>query len=289
MTVLSRDEVLKCIESGEISISPFDPDALGGATLDLTLSNEFRVFSKESETILVTDETNYRDYTKHFVLGEGETFILEPRSLVLAITKETVFALSQLLWSTRRMGLFVHLSTGFMQPSTSSPTVLEIFNASNNRLELKPGSKMCQLIFMKMEGQASYTGRFRDNHLHKKSNRALKDVKEIFTPGHSMEFFHKPGNSLIERAELNASRKALQDKRSNEFGHEVLSGFGTIKSPVIVESIFDNRIVGCEGGDGEEHDLVFHKLTAKKPIICVDCGQAFKLKKISTENEVMYY
>ncbi|EGG17175.1 dCTP deaminase [Cavenderia fasciculata] len=163
MTVLSRDEVLKCIESGEISISPFDPDALGGATLDLTLSNEFRVFSKESETILVTDETNYRDYTKHFVLGEGETFILEPRSLVLAITKETISlspnycGLLEGRSRFARMGLFVHLSTGFMQPSISSRQVLEIFNASNNRLELKPGSKMCQFIFMKMEGQASYT------------------------------------------------------------------------------------------------------------------------------------
>eukprot|EP01133_Synstelium_polycarpum_P007417 gene7417-8676_t len=116
----------------------------------------------------------------------------------------------------------------------------------------------------------------------------VKYVKEIFTPGHSMEFFHKPNNnSLLEVSELNATRRAI---KRDDFGHEVLNGpFGTLKSPVIVESIFDHRTVGCEGGDGEEHDLIFHKVTDKKPVICLDCGQAFKLKKISSENEVMYY
>ncbi|GAM29275.1 hypothetical protein SAMD00019534_124510 [Acytostelium subglobosum LB1] len=119
-------------------------------------------------------------------------------------------------------------------------------------------------------------------------SKFIKYIKEMFTPTHSMEFFHKPSsNSLLDASELNATRRAI---KREDFGHEMLTGaFGTLKAPVIVESIFDNRTVGCEGGEGEEHDLVFHKVSHKRPCICLDCGQVFKLKKISSENEVMYY
>ncbi|KYQ90997.1 cytochrome c oxidase subunit V [Tieghemostelium lacteum] len=110
----------------------------------------------------------------------------------------------------------------------------------------------------------------------------------MVTPSHSMEFFHKPAsNSLADITEWNATRKGI---KREDFGHEVLTGaFGTIKAPTTVESIFSERIVGCEGGNGEEHDIRYHKLTDQKPIICLDCGQAFKLKKISKENEVLQY
>jgi len=38
--------------------------------------------------------------------------------------------------------------------------VLEIYNASNYAMELVPGTRICQFIFMKMAGEATYTGRF---------------------------------------------------------------------------------------------------------------------------------
>ncbi|KAN0009060.1 hypothetical protein ACTFIV_000372 [Dictyostelium citrinum] len=119
-------------------------------------------------------------------------------------------------------------------------------------------------------------------------SKIVKFLKELATPSHSMEFFHKPAsNSLVDASELNFVRRNI---KREDFGHEVLTGaFGTLKSPVIVESIFHSRIVACEGGDGEEHDILFHTLGEKKPTICLECGQVFKLKHISSENEVMYY
>eukprot|EP01132_Coremiostelium_polycephalum_P007821 gene7821-9630_t len=119
-------------------------------------------------------------------------------------------------------------------------------------------------------------------------SKIVKFLKELVTPSHTMEFFHKPkADSWVDASELNEVRRGI---KREDFGHEVLTGpFGTLKNPVIVESIFDRRTVACEGGDGEEHDVTFHHVTDKKPTICLDCGQVFKLKKISSEGEVMYF
>ncbi|KAF2073855.1 hypothetical protein CYY_004851 [Polysphondylium violaceum] len=118
-------------------------------------------------------------------------------------------------------------------------------------------------------------------------SKLVKFLKELVTPSHSMEFFHKPKGSFDEVSEMNVVRRNL---KREDFGHEALTGpFGTLKAPVIVESIFDQRIVGCEGGNGEEHEVSFHNLSTKKPLICLECGQVFKLNKIDSTNEVMYY
>jgi dCTP deaminase len=59
-----------------------------------------------------------------------------------------------------RLGLFVHITAGFMQPGINNRQVLEIYNASSYPLELVPGTRICQFIFMKMSGTATYQGRF---------------------------------------------------------------------------------------------------------------------------------
>jgi len=61
----------------------------------------------------------------------------------------------------------------------------------------------------------------------------------------------------------------------------VLKGdFGTAKNPVIVPSVFDSRIVGCVGGGGYEHELLWHEIkVGSKPTVCFECGQYFVLDK----------
>lgn len=59
-----------------------------------------------------------------------------------------------------RLGLFVHITAGFMNPGIDNRQVLEIYNASNHPLELVPGTKICQFIFLRMHGEASYEGKF---------------------------------------------------------------------------------------------------------------------------------
>ena len=43
MAVLTRDEILRKIDNGEIIIEPFEKNRVGPASIDLTLDTKFRV------------------------------------------------------------------------------------------------------------------------------------------------------------------------------------------------------------------------------------------------------
>jgi dCTP deaminase len=59
------------------------------------------------------------------------------------------------------MGLLVHISASFMQPGIDNHQVLEMSNFGPNPLELFPGTPICQFIFQRTIGSATYAGSFR--------------------------------------------------------------------------------------------------------------------------------
>jgi len=63
-------------------------------------------------------------------------------------------------------------------------------------------------------------------------------------------------------------------------GETILTGpFGTKEDPVIVQSYFNSRIVGCQGGPGDlAHELLWHEVRREKPLVCLECGQFFVLQ-----------
>jgi len=171
MSVLSRDKILEAIDNEEIKITPFSKEAVGCASVDLTLSNEFRFYKPGLSVIPVKESTNYKDITEKIRLKEGEAFLLLPGQACLGITEETITLSPKLcgLLEGRsrfaRLGLFVHITAGFMNPGINNRQVLEIYNASNHPLELWPGTKICQFIFLNLNGEASYHGTFQTNEL----------------------------------------------------------------------------------------------------------------------------
>ncbi|KAG2374223.1 hypothetical protein C9374_011060 [Naegleria lovaniensis] len=171
MSVLSRDTILKAIKEKQITVTPFNLSHLGPASYDLTLSDEFRELTVTGDVIPITDDVDYKQYSKAVKIPKGEAYILQPGKTVLGITEE-VIALSPgfcglLEGRSRfaRMGLAIHITAGFMQPGINNKQVLEIFNASPNPLALYPGTHVCQFVFLKLEGKAIYTGRFANQSL----------------------------------------------------------------------------------------------------------------------------
>ncbi len=51
MSILTRDEIIKAIGAGEIKIEPFDENAIGAGSVDLTLGNKFRTFKKTEKSM----------------------------------------------------------------------------------------------------------------------------------------------------------------------------------------------------------------------------------------------
>jgi len=171
MSVLSRDEILKSIDQGEITITPFNKDCVGCASVDLTLSHEFRYYKPGMQVIDVTEDTNFKDLTTRVDIADGDAFLLLPGCACLSITRERITLSPRIcgLLEGRsrfaRLGLFVHITAGFMNPGIDNRQVLEIYNASNHALRLIPGTKICQFIFMRLDGEAKYAGQFRENDL----------------------------------------------------------------------------------------------------------------------------
>jgi len=171
MSVLSRDEILAAISKREIEITPYVPENVGCASIDLRLGNEFRYYKPGLSVIPVKEDTDYKQITEKIVVPEGEGYLLLPHEACLAVTLENIKlspALCGLLEGRSRfarLGLFVHITAGFMNPGIDSHQVLEIFNGSHIPLKLFPGEKLCQFIFMRMSGQATYQGKFRQNAL----------------------------------------------------------------------------------------------------------------------------
>ena len=165
--ILTKNEILKEIKKGNIKIKPFNPNNIGPASIDLTLSDKFRVF-EGNKKIVLSDKTDYKKLTKGKKLKE---LVLEPGEFAIGITKEQIKLPDNMCgWlggRTRfaRLGLIVHITAAFVQPGINNKQVLEIKNTSSNTLVLKPGGKFCQLIIERTEGKARYKGRFRKQEL----------------------------------------------------------------------------------------------------------------------------
>ncbi|MCA9458509.1 MAG: dCTP deaminase [Nitrospira sp.] len=168
MSVLGRNAILQAIDQGAISITPFNRELLGPASVDLTLASSFRVFRKAHQVIAVREEADYREFTDKMDVASGSHILIMPGETVLGITRERVRLGPGLCgWLEgrsrfARLGLMVHISAPFMGPGIDSQQVLEMSNFGPAPLEVYPGTPICQFVFQKLEGAEQYRGRFAD-------------------------------------------------------------------------------------------------------------------------------
>lgn len=164
MSILTHDEIKKELKLGNIKISPkISNDQISVASIDLHLANEFRTFLNINDVIDVRENTNYKDLTKLFI---AEKLLIKSKETILGTTQETLSLPSNICgWLEgrsrfARLGLLIHISAGFIQPGINNRQVLEITNLSPNPLILHAGERICQMVFQRCEGNATYSGQF---------------------------------------------------------------------------------------------------------------------------------
>jgi dCTP deaminase len=169
--ILTRNHVLKLMEEGVLAIDPFLPECLGPSSYDLALGNEFRTFKKVTRIVETTEDVDYRALTDLITVPDGERFLLMPGESAHAITRERlilpqdVCAWLQGRSTFARLGLVIHITASFVQPGCRNKQVLEMFNASPMPLAVRPGDRVCQVIFQSCSGRAEYRGRYEDQKL----------------------------------------------------------------------------------------------------------------------------
>ncbi len=164
MTVLTREPILNELDSGRLVIEPFDRDQVGAASIDLTLGDEIRVIHADASPIDLVSEIDYRDHTE--VRSLATAYVLEPGYTIHGITRERVTLPDHICGFLEgrsrfaRLGLMIHVTSAFVQPGVSNRQVLEMSNVSKRPLRIHAGVRLCQLVLMRTEGNASYSGRF---------------------------------------------------------------------------------------------------------------------------------
>ncbi len=156
--MLSDRDIKAALDSGKLKIEPLGNDsAIQPASVDVHLGNSFWVFPAGDEPL---------DMFKPLVEGldrqtiVADEFILHPNQFVLATTTERVTLPDSLAAriegksSLGRLGLFVHITAGFIDPGFSGRITLELLNVSGRPLRLVAGMKIAQLSFQELSSPA---------------------------------------------------------------------------------------------------------------------------------------
>ena len=136
MATLGRDRIFKLIEDGSIRIEPFNKDQVGPASIDLHLGDTLRFFEKTRDVFHIREDADYKRLTRSVKVEMSNYFLIMPNELVQGITIENITLPSTLSGRIEgrsrfaRLGLLIHLSSGFIQPGSIGKVVLEILNVS---------------------------------------------------------------------------------------------------------------------------------------------------------------
>lgn len=171
--LLSDIDIKKAVDSGEITLKPFDEKRLQPASYDILLGNLFIVNDEHSSTFIDPVKKIYPK-TREIKLQEGETFVLHPGVSILGYSQDYFGSNNYLIEvngksSLARIGLLVHNSAALINPGHFLNVALELCNLNNVPIVLTPGMPIAQLTFAQLTSppRQNYkdTGRYSDDNL----------------------------------------------------------------------------------------------------------------------------
>jgi dCTP deaminase len=162
--ILTREAIERELAAGRIIVDPLLPEQIGPASIDLHLGDEIRVMHASADAVDVTDDADYRAITD--VQALTQPYALRPGETIHGITRERIRLPGDIAgWLEgrsrfARLGLMIHVTSGFVAPGVDSRQVLEMSNVSARTLRIHAGVRLCQIVLQRCDGSAVYQGRF---------------------------------------------------------------------------------------------------------------------------------
>lgn len=155
MAILSDHDIKKEIELGELKINYIKDfhKQLQPASMDLRLSNDFKIFKINHNHIIDSHNSSFDDFTDDITVEDSKPFIIHPNEFVLASTFESVSLPPYLAGrvegrsSVGRMGVTVHVTAGYIDPGFNGRITLEMSNIGKMPVALYPMQRICQIVF----------------------------------------------------------------------------------------------------------------------------------------------
>jgi dCTP deaminase len=159
--ILSDTTLREQIAAGRILIEPLDESLIQPSSIDVRISNLFRVFRNHTAGVIDVkkDMTALTELVEMPVDADGigeEPFMLHPGEFVLGSTLERVAMPNDLVGrvegksSLGRLGLLIHSTAGFIDAGFDGHITLELANVASLPITLYPGMKIGQISVMHM-------------------------------------------------------------------------------------------------------------------------------------------
>ena len=146
-----RDE----IAAGRIVIDPLDEACIQPSSIDVKVSNLFRVFRNHTAGVIDV-KLDMEDLTELVTIPEDGVFMLHPGEFVLGSTLERIGVPDDLVArvegksSLGRLGLLIHSTAGFVDAGFDGHITLELANVASLPITIYPGMRIGQVSFLRM-------------------------------------------------------------------------------------------------------------------------------------------
>jgi dCTP deaminase len=153
--ILSDRSINEAIASGRLRIEPFDPKLVQPSSVDVRLDNKFLVF-RNTKRAYIDVKQPADDLMEMIEVAEDEPMFLHPHEFVLGSTVERVRMPDDLVGrlegrsSLGRLGVVIHSTAGYLDPSFEGHVTLEISNLANLPIALYPRMRIGQISFSQM-------------------------------------------------------------------------------------------------------------------------------------------
>lgn len=153
--ILSDRSLREQIAAGRIVIDPFDDSMVQPSSIDVKISNLFRVFRNHTAGIIDVKQ-DQASLTELITIPTDGVFMLHPGEFVLGSTLERIAVPDDLVAriegksSLGRLGLIIHSTAGFIDAGFDGHVTLELTNIATLPITLYPGMKIGQVSFMQM-------------------------------------------------------------------------------------------------------------------------------------------
>ena len=161
VVILSDRTLREQLDAGRIVIDPLDETLIQPSSIDVRISNLFRVFRNHTRGVIdvkqdLTDLTELIEMPTSLDGNDTAAFMLHPGEFVLGSTLERVGVPGDLVGrvegksSLGRLGLMIHSTAGFIDAGFDGHITLELANVASLPITLYPGMKIGQISFMEM-------------------------------------------------------------------------------------------------------------------------------------------
>jgi dCTP deaminase len=154
--VLSDHTIRSEIEGGRIVIDPYDEGLVQPSSIDVRVDRKFRVFHNSRHPYIDVRKP-MEDLTELVEVAGDAPFVLHPGEFVLGQTLECVTLPDDIVArlegksSLGRLGLLIHSTAGFIDPSWHGNLTLELSNVANLPITIYHGMPIGQISFMRMD------------------------------------------------------------------------------------------------------------------------------------------